>query len=287
MCRLFGFRSVITSQVHSSLVHAENALISQSLKHPDGWGVAYYRENTPHLIKSTDRAVDDHIFHKISGVVSSETVIAHIRKATHGTLTILNSHPFQYGKWVFAHNGNLKGFESFRSKLIDHVDQDLRRFVLGNTDSEVIFFLLITFIKQNHDLKNTSPSKEVLTEATQKLCDLICKYTGPLCANDKPDPNESHLTFLLTTGKTMIGFHGGQHLRYSTYKSKCSEREKCSYFDTVCENKADFGSKINHLIFSSEELVGENIWLEMKPGQIIGVDQDMEFFTKDIQVTFS
>ena len=41
MCRLFGFRSVIPSQVHQSLVGAENALMLQSDRHPDGWGVAW------------------------------------------------------------------------------------------------------------------------------------------------------------------------------------------------------------------------------------------------------
>ena len=42
MCRLFGFRSVLRSQVHRSLRSADNALAVQSRVHPDGWGVAYY-----------------------------------------------------------------------------------------------------------------------------------------------------------------------------------------------------------------------------------------------------
>ena len=33
---------------------------------------------------------------------------------------------------------------------------------------------------------------------------------------------------------------------------------------------------INHLIFSSEPLSGENIWLKMDPGQIIGIDGRMK-----------
>ena len=38
MCRLFGFRSVIQSQVHRSLVDADNALGQQSVRHQDGCG---------------------------------------------------------------------------------------------------------------------------------------------------------------------------------------------------------------------------------------------------------
>ncbi len=32
---------------------------------------------------------------------------------------------------------------------------------------------------------------------------------------------------------------------------------------------------INHLIFSSEAIEGDNVWQEMKPGDMIGVDWRM------------
>src|SRR5690554_1518871 len=97
MCRLFGFRSVINSQVHSSLLDAENSLSAQSVKHPDRWGLAYYLDDAPHLVKSSDTALNNSLFKKVSGIVSSQTVMAHIRKATQGEHSMLNSHPFQYG----------------------------------------------------------------------------------------------------------------------------------------------------------------------------------------------
>ena len=69
------------SGVHRSLVSADNALMLQSERHPDGWGVAYYIANAPHVIKSASAAVSDHLFRHVSGIVTSETVLAHIRKA--------------------------------------------------------------------------------------------------------------------------------------------------------------------------------------------------------------
>ena len=119
MCRLFGFRSVIQSQVHRSLVQADNALGQLSTDHPDGWGVAYYVDGAPHVTRSPSAAIDDHIFHRVSGVVASETVIAHVRKATVGGLNVLNCHPFQYGRWVFAHNGEIKKFDDSREALVN------------------------------------------------------------------------------------------------------------------------------------------------------------------------
>jgi glutamine amidotransferase len=287
MCRLFGFRSVINSQVHSSLVHADNALSSQSIKHPDGWGVAYYREDTPHLIKSTERAFDDHIFHKVSGVVSSDTVVAHLRKATQGNLSILNSHPFQYGTGVFAHTGNLKTFDRYKSKLISRIDPELQKFVLGSTDSEIIFYLLLTFIKKRQALSDINIHLGKLKDATEELCHFICQYSGPLYGGETSNPKENHLTFILTSGKVMIGFQGGQHLNFSSHKSLCSERETCSYYSKICEHPTKNNEQVNHLIFSSEKLVGENIWQKMERGELIGVDSNMYLTRFKLNVHFT
>ena len=274
MCRLFGFKSVLDSQVHRSLIQADNALADQSMKHPDGWGVAYYRENVPHLIKSTDRAFDDHIFHKVSGVVSSKTVLAHIRKATQGVHSLINSHPFQYGHWVFAHNGNLKGFDKYRSKLIEHVD------------SEVLFYLLLTQIKKCHPLSHPDVPAQVVTEATQKFLDILLSYTGDLYAGTTSKPTESHATFILTTGSTMFGFNGGQHIKYSTYKSTCPDRDDCPFFQENCEMKSQNSERINHLILSSEKHEGENIWTDLRPGEIVSVDDKMIYRKTMLSVKF-
>jgi predicted glutamine amidotransferase len=70
MCRLFGFRSVVPREVHRSLVAAENALGAQSSRHPPtAWGVAYYVEGTPHVMRSPHTALTDKLFHRLSGVL--------------------------------------------------------------------------------------------------------------------------------------------------------------------------------------------------------------------------
>ncbi len=144
MCRLFGFRSVIPSQVHRSLVAAENALSVQSHKHPDGWGVAYYVDGCPHLTRSAAAALGDSLFHRLSGAVASETVLAHVRQATQGKSSVLNSHPFQYGRWVGAHNGDIPNLDAVRPALRAEISPALLRFVLGDTDSELIFFQFLS-----------------------------------------------------------------------------------------------------------------------------------------------
>lgn len=274
MCRLFGFRSVVTSQVHSSLIEADNAMLHQSNFHSDGWGVAYYVANSPHLIKSTSTAVDDRLFKKVSGIVSSETVLAHLRKATQGDQCITNSHPFQFGRWIFAHNGNIEGFAEKREMLVAEISVKFRRYLLGSTDSEVLFFMLLSYLSRRVDLHRSGCSLEDMELSVRDTLARIRELVGDFHTEDSGPPHKTYLTFILTDGSTMLAHQGGKHLYYSTYKKKCSERETCPWFAAECEKPSENGY-VNHLVFSSEPIKSENIWIPMESGQIIGVDWNM------------
>jgi len=286
MCRLFGFRSVINSQVHSSLLSAENSLRDQSMRHPDGWGLAYYLEGVPHLVKSSDTALNNNLFQKVSGVVSSHTVMAHIRKATQGEHTILNSHPFQYGSWIFAHNGHIKQFDENRSKLLSLIDPDLKRFILGSTDSEFFFFLILTEVKKMYPLSHAHIPMDQLKIAIEHAVTKITNIAGDLTNRDRPEKNENYLSFLLTNGETFVGFQGGQPLNYCTHKTRCPERDDCPFHAPNCESPTKQGGKINHLIFSSEVIEGKNVWNKLGPGEMVGIDHTMIFHREKIKAPF-
>ncbi|MBT7608792.1 MAG: class II glutamine amidotransferase [Bacteriovoracaceae bacterium] len=275
MCRLFGFRSVINSQVHSSLTQTDNALIHQSLQHPDGWGVSYYVQGSPHIIKSDTTAINDNLFKKVSGVVSSQTVLAHVRKATLGEVNILNTHPFQYGKWTFAHNGNIKKFNKHKAEILRLISPELKRFILGNTDSEIVFYYFLSVIQAKINLDEKDIKIDLLADTLKQALKELINIIGDYSKIDDAGNSETYLTFILTNGETMIAHHGGKVLYYSTYKTKCSERDTCPSFTDECENVTKTGF-INHLIFASEPLSGENIWIPLKIGELIGVDSKMK-----------
>jgi predicted glutamine amidotransferase len=284
MCRIFGFRSVLNSGVHSSLLSAENALSCQSRRHPDGWGLAYYLHDSPHMVKSTDTAETDDLFHRVSGLVSSQTVLAHVRKATQGKLSLVNTHPFQFGRWTFAHNGNIKDFIEKKPSLTGLISDDQKKWCLGDTDSELFFhYLLDQMKKENLQMSLTTNPKHLVDLISHSIENFV-KHIGPLSVRDLGQSDENYLTFVLTNGKTMIALNGGLTLYYSTSKVKCPERETCSSFETICETKAVEGQKINHLIISSEPLQGENIWHKMSLGEIVGVDDGMNFYKAQIKI---
>src|SRR5690606_13702245 len=108
---------------------------------------------------------------------------------------------------------------------------------------------------------------------------------GPFHANDAGPAAESYLTFILSDGKLMFGFQAGKHLHYTTHKSKCPERRTCPFHNPCCEEERLSG-QINHLMFASEPILGENIWNPMKNGQLIRVDHDMTLYIVTISTRF-
>lgn len=267
MCRLFGFRSVLKSQVHASLLQADNALGTQSDRHPDGWGVAYYVDDCPQVMRSPQHALGDHLFHRLSGVAASETVLAHVRKATQGEKNVLNCHPFQHGRWTFAHNGDIPDFPLYRERLLQRVDERLSRFILGDTDSEVIFFLLLSELQRHGPLRH-GYEVGALVDAVRSTA----RQVREVC--DRSPGDRSLLTMVVTDGQSLAAMHGGKELFFSTHKRRCPERHTCSSLSSECESPTTTG-RVNHFIVSSEPLQGHNVWEELSEGDVVAVDGEM------------
>ena len=117
MCRLFGFRSSVESRAHHSLIVAENAVANQANQHADGWGIGYFIEKDAYLFRTSTGAAGDSSFRRFSEGLKSHTLLVHIRKASIGMVEPINSHPFRYGNWMFAHNGTIFGFEKVRERI--------------------------------------------------------------------------------------------------------------------------------------------------------------------------
>lgn len=274
MCRLFGFRAVNQSQVHQSLVHAENALLQQSEHHRDGWGVAYYRADAPHIVKSANTACDDELYRRVSSLVSSRTVLAHIRKATAGDADFLNTHPFQYGRWVFAHNGKIGHFDRVRPKILAKIAPEFRASIQGETDSECVFFLILSHLSQRIDLHQKHQPLQEIVDAVQSAVQELCAITGGMSQGDVMTEGSTYLTFILTDGDNMVAHQGGKELHLSTYKKRCAQRQECPFWIPSCENPTRDG-QLTHFMLASEPPHGENVWQALDFGELLAVDAAM------------
>ena len=100
------------------------------------------------------------------------------------------------------------------------------------------------------------------------------EHVRGICDVDS-DKESSLLTAIVTDGTTMVAAEGGKELFWSTYKTRCADRDACPSLSPECEAPTESGY-VNHLIFSSETIRGENIWLPLEAGELIGVDWRMK-----------
>lgn len=276
MCRLYGFRSSVLSQVHHSLVAADNALALQSERHPDGWGVGFYVDRYPHLIKSAKKALADALFREISAVVATRTLLAHIRQATVGRNSVFNSHPFQHGPWCFAHNGEIAGFEKsaeLRAQLFAEIDPRFRGYVFGQTDSEYAFYLFLSRLaRKTEDIHHEGVTLNATLSALKETVDVLTNTT------DRIIGEPSRLTFLFTNGSLLVGYRYRRELLFSTYKTRCPERASCPAYEAAkCEAEVKEGI-VKHLIVTSEHIAPTpNVWKELQDGEFVAVDHGMRF----------
>jgi len=139
MCELLGFSARHPTRLTLSLKRlAEHG--GHTGPHDDGWGYAFYAGREAQLVKASHAAADSNVLNFIiEQQFSAAMAIAHIRKATQGTLCLANTHPFMrelHGRrWLFAHNGQLEG--------LPQPQRSLPFQPIGETDSEQAFCLLL------------------------------------------------------------------------------------------------------------------------------------------------
>jgi len=147
MCRMFGMVAARPESVCELLHQAPRSLAVLSNEHPDGWGIAAKSGDDWQIQRSTNCAARCGDYAGLAGI-QAEVLIAHVRKATVGSLSIANTHPFQRGRFVFAHNGTVHRIAELRSSTSpEHLAS-----VVGQTDSERLFAFVMTQIDEAGDV---------------------------------------------------------------------------------------------------------------------------------------
>ena len=75
----------------------------------------------------------------------SPLFFAHIRAAIGSAVQQTNCHPFRHGRWLFMHNGFIDGFAAVKRDLVLAVDESLYPEIKGQADTEVLFYLALSF----------------------------------------------------------------------------------------------------------------------------------------------
>jgi glutamine amidotransferase len=137
------------------LYEPRRSLIEQSrrsgpdagIANADGFGLGWYGlSDAPGLFRSSLPAWGDQNLRELSAQIRSPLFLAHVRAASAGMpVQQTNCHPFKHGKWLFVHNGYIADWPHLRRELTMAVDPDLYPCIEGSTDSEVMFYLALTY----------------------------------------------------------------------------------------------------------------------------------------------
>jgi glutamine amidotransferase len=136
------------------LFNAHHSLIDQSMSsgssdaptNGDGFGVGWYgRHGNPGLFRSVRPAWNDLNLRDLAAHIEAPLFLAHVRAASQATVQESNCHPFRHGQWLFVHNGEIAEVERIRRDLLLAVAPELFNSIQGTTDSELIFYLALTF----------------------------------------------------------------------------------------------------------------------------------------------
>jgi predicted glutamine amidotransferase len=153
MCRWLAY-SGSPIRMEELLVKRDRSLLDQSLHsrlgatttNGDGFGVGWYDDRgMPRLYRSTHPAWNDRNLRELAAGVSSGVFFAHIRASTGTAIQETNTHPFRHGSWLWMHNGLIREFTRMRRELVLAVDDALFPSIEGTTDSELMFYVALTF----------------------------------------------------------------------------------------------------------------------------------------------
>jgi predicted glutamine amidotransferase len=151
VCRLFALHAGATPVLATFwLVDAPDSLSAQSHRNPDGAGIGVFGPDGLAVVdKAPLAAWQDDQFARDARDRRGTTFVAHVRYASTGGLTALNTHPFLQDGRLFAHNGVVQAMHRLDQRLAELGGDDL---VHGDTDSERVFALVTVECRRRGDV---------------------------------------------------------------------------------------------------------------------------------------
>lgn len=257
MCRLFGMHAGMDrAKATFWLLQAPNSLSLQSHYEPDGTGIGTFDARARAMVnKQPLTAWQDREFAAEARHLESTTFLAHVRYASTGGHTRVNTHPFEQDNRLFAHNGVLGGLAMLEERL---ETVGTRELVLGQTDSERLFALVTAEIRfADGDVAAG------ITAAVSWIAQNLPVYS---------------LNFILTTATDLWA------LRYpETHELYILERPPGPVADAeplvahshrIRAHSQELATR-RVVIVATEKMTAHPDWRPMEPGELLHVDQDL------------
>jgi ergothioneine biosynthesis protein EgtC len=183
MCRFVAYqgRPVLLADLlyrprHSLVVQSFDAEQMSQPFNADGFGVGWYAPESapfPCVVRSPTPAWASHALQSLALGVRAPRVFAHVRAATPGlAVQESNTHPFHHGRFLFMHNGAVKGFRHVRRRLQQKLADWAFESIEGSTDSEHAFALFLDEVGEPEAERDAAELRAALVAVLRRLTEL-------------------------------------------------------------------------------------------------------------------
>jgi glutamine amidotransferase len=258
MCRLFalhaGERDVAAE---FWLLDAPTSIARQSQMNADGYGLAALTARRGMvLIRNPVRASEDPVYRHMARRLDAAEILVHLRYASTGGVSLVNTHPFSQDGRLFAHNGVVGDLERIESRLGPN-----RAMVMGDTDSERFFALITLAIREaggNVRAGITDAVREIVTEYELYSLNFVLAEIGHIWALRYPEHNPLHLQRRRRGGPTGV--------------APLDEADAAG----TLRLHSDDAAVTPLVVIASERISDEPGWEEIQPGELLHVGPDLE-----------
>eukprot|EP01102_Stenamoeba_stenopodia_P020171 TRINITY_DN7774_c0_g1_i2.p1 TRINITY_DN7774_c0_g1~~TRINITY_DN7774_c0_g1_i2.p1 ORF type:complete len:347 (+),score=59.20 TRINITY_DN7774_c0_g1_i2:166-1206(+) len=180
----------------------------------DGYGVGWYVphiEPTPCVFVSTTPPWNNRNLMRLCRKIESTCIFCHVRAASPGSfISEANCHPFNFGRYLFMHNGGIPAFIKYKVKILQALSEKTTAMIAGTTDTEHIGAY---FVEQLGRDPNEESTVEEIRDALLKTIGFITKLTKKIHRGtlDYEVELSSSLNLAVTDGKCVVATRYRNH----------------------------------------------------------------------------
>jgi predicted glutamine amidotransferase len=232
-----------------------------SVQH-DGWGVGFYHADEVLHKKHPQPDSAQLEWSTIVRGIRSHVAVAHVRDASVGARRADNNHPFRMRQWLFAHAGMVEGFSAIQSRLLESMPDFLRRNIRGDTDSEHVFHVFLSFLHDSGQLDSMDVSDQAVLGALRSTITLVDRLVNEVGAP------RSDLNLVLTNGRQLYALRRGTAMVYV-------ERDHLSVPELVEQGKSSRPPDPVRYVLVGSALQTPSGYGDLADGDLLSVDRDL------------
>ena len=150
--------------------------------HKNGFGLSWIDKKKWIIYKLEKCFTEDKNIKYIINNIKSEILVGHIRAINNNTKqTYFNTHPFQFNNNIWCHNGSISKLEIFKEESKNIINENLLKFINGNTDSEYLFYFFLSIYTKKETLNYSELDK--LINTTIEFFSILNKKKYRISAN--------------------------------------------------------------------------------------------------------